>query len=88
MQLQRHEIFQKSLDLERVLGDTKRESELQAIKIESLQNVITKREQQQVGFGQRVDSKKSSWQQTQNSTHNKKDLMTKIEKLERDKRQL
>ena len=41
---ERQELFEKCLQSEQTLSDAQRDSELKEIKIESLQNIITKRE--------------------------------------------
>ena len=45
MKQERTELFEKCLTSEQALSDSKRDSELKDIKIESLQNIIAKREQ-------------------------------------------
>ena len=74
---ERKELFEKCLASEQALSDVKRDCELKEIKIESLQNIIQKREQQAIS-GQSQKFTKGA----------KKEQAAQIEKLEQDKRKL
>lgn len=78
MRKERQDIFQKCLASEQTLSDVKRDSELKEIKIESLQNIIAKRELQAQGSAGPAKFAKGG----------KKDLTQAMEKLDREKRNL
>ena len=80
MKQERHDLFQKCLASEQTLSDTRRESELKDIKIESLQNVIAKREQQAAG------PRNPSASKSKPAGKGKKELVARIDQLEREKR--
>lgn len=73
---EKQELFQKCLSSEQTLSDVKRDAELKDIKIESLQNIIAKREQQAGAKFQGAAGK------------GKKDMSAVVERLEREKNSL
>ena len=80
MQKEKQELFQKCLSSEQNLSDKVRDGELKDIKIESLENIIKKREQTQL--------KNNAQSASSNTKKNTKEMATKIEKLEQIKTKL